>query len=117
MTRRRRHSAFTLLELILVMVIACMAMAIVAPSVSNWSRGGRLRDSADEFIATARYARSQAVASGVLYRMTVDASAGAYQLTMQQISVDFVPLGNSWGRQFTVRDGVHMELLPVDSST
>jgi type II secretion system protein H len=110
MTRSRAHSGFTLLELMLVMVLACMAMAIVAPSVSNWSRGGKLRDAADQFVAVARLARTQAVANSTTYRMTVDPSSGTYQLSMQS-GTDFVGLGSSWGRAFTLPDGVHIQVM------
>ena len=110
MTRSRAHSGFTLLELMLVMVLACMAMAIVAPSVSNWSRGGKLRDAADQFVAVARLARTQAVANSTTYRMTVDPSSGTYQLSMQS-GTEFVPLGSSWGRAFTLPDGVHLQVM------
>jgi prepilin-type N-terminal cleavage/methylation domain-containing protein len=40
MTQRRgQYRGFTLLELVLVMVIVCVALAMVAPSLAGWNQG------------------------------------------------------------------------------
>ena len=64
MGRRTRKAsvAFTLLELVLVLVVLSTALAVAAPSMRGWSKGSTLRDAGDQFLAVARWARSQAVA-------------------------------------------------------
>lgn len=59
--RRKRPIAFTLLELVLVLVIISIALASVTPSLGGWSRGMKLRTAGDELLAAARLARDRAV--------------------------------------------------------
>src|SRR5438093_10887720 len=87
----RGTRAFTLLELVLVMVIACLALALVAPSLSAWGHGAQLRDLADQFVSLTRLARSRAVADGLTYRINIDAKSGTYQLTVQS-GANFAPM-------------------------
>ena len=115
MMRRAKHFGFTLFELLLVMVLACIVLGMVAPSVANWSRGGRLRDATDQFLATARYARTQAVANITTYRITIDSSAGTYQLTMQSAG-DFVALGTARGKEIHLPEGVQIQLLEAQQT-
>jgi hypothetical protein len=106
---RPRSGAFTLLELVFVLVIISTTLALAAPSLRGWSRGSKLRDTGDEFLAITRYARCQAIAGGQVYRLYVDGNAGTYQLMAQQQN-EFVQLGNSWGRQFKMPDGFRLTM-------
>jgi prepilin-type N-terminal cleavage/methylation domain-containing protein len=103
MERHWTSRGFTLLELILVMVILCTALAITAPSLRGWSHGARLRDSAEQFLAAARYAHTQAIAEN-----------GAYWITIQD-GEQFVNVGSDFGRVFTVSEGVRMQVTAPDS--
>lgn len=113
MTDTRRHRAFTLLELILVMVIVCTALAMAAPNLRNWNRGQQQRDAADQIVALTRYARTQAVADANTYRLNVDTQTGRYWLTMQD-GQQFINLGAEMGREFQVPDGSRLELMSAD---
>src|SRR5437016_4959262 len=106
---RRNFRGFTLLELVLVMVVACLALAIVAPSLSRWSKGAQLRDAADQFVAITRLARARAVAESTTYRLNINSQEGTYQLTMDNGS-GFVQLQSSWGRTFPVPEGAQLQL-------
>src|SRR4051812_41387822 len=101
MIHRRAHSAFTLIELVLVLVIISTAMAIAAPSLGGWNRGSKLRDAGDQFLAVARYARTQALANAQTYRLNIDPAGGRYWLTAQE-GQGFVNLGNEFGRMFSL---------------
>ena len=57
----RRTIAFSLLELVLVLVVMGIALAIVTPSLGGWSRGMKLRVEGDELLAATRFARDRAV--------------------------------------------------------
>lgn len=101
--------AFTLLELVFVLVIISTTLALAAPSLRGWSKGSKLRDAGDEFLAMTRYARGQAVAGGRVYRLYVDANAGTYQLTAQD-GAEFRQLGTAWGRQFILPEGFRIAM-------
>jgi type II secretion system protein H len=105
----RAHRAFTLLELVLVMVILCTALAVVAPSFTGFRRGAELRDAGDQFIALTRYARTQSAATGTTYRMQIDDGAGTYQLLVQN-GEKFDALGTNWGRTFTLPEGAKISM-------
>ncbi|HEX8340156.1 MAG TPA: GspH/FimT family pseudopilin [Tepidisphaeraceae bacterium] len=84
MTRRR---AFTIIELVMVLMIISISLAVAAPSLRGWGEQGRLRDAAGSFAAAATWARSRAVADAVTYRVVVDPVAGTYavqNVTAQQ---------------------------------
>ena len=109
MLRRAGHSAFTLLELILVLVVIVIVMAMAAPQLVGWSHGSKLRDSAEEFVAMARYCRAQAVSDARTYRLAVDANNGTYQLTVQN-GTSFTSPASSFGRVFAIAEGCRMTL-------
>ena len=94
---RSRHNlaAFTLVELLMVMIVITIIVALVAPSLSQFSAGRRNQDTATQFIALANYARTQSIAEARVYRLSVDtvhktlALTAAYQGTFQRPSNDF----------------------------
>ena len=108
-TTRSHPRAFTLFELVLVMVILCIAMAVAAPSLRGWSHGARLRDSADQFLAAARFAHTKAIADCKTYRLYIDSRAGTYWVTVQD-GLQFVNVGSDFGRVFEVAEGVTMQV-------
>jgi prepilin-type N-terminal cleavage/methylation domain-containing protein len=115
-TARFQHRAFTLFELVLVMVILCIAMAVAAPSLRGWSHGARLRDSADQFLAAARFAHTKAIADCKIYRLYVDPRAGTYWVTVQD-GEQFVNVGSDFGRVFEVAEGVRMQVTSPEANS
>jgi prepilin-type N-terminal cleavage/methylation domain-containing protein len=114
MNRRPRHpaAAFTLLELILVMVIICTALAIAAPSLNGWARGSKMRDAVDQFVALTQFARTQAVSTATVHRLQVDAGARTYYVLMQD-GEQFVPLNTEMGRQFPLPDEFGLKMTDL----
>jgi type II secretion system protein H len=105
MHRHRRHPrGFTLLELVLVMIILCIALAAAAPSLTGWGRASKVRDAGDQFLAVTRWARTQALADSQVYRLNVDSKTGTYWVTVQD-GQRFVPPGSEFGRVFSIPDG------------
>lgn len=72
MQRRMHKPGFTLIELLLVMMIIAVTAAIVAPSMSGFSRGRRLPNTATSLVTVARWCRVQALTDGVPYRLVID---------------------------------------------
>src|SRR5688500_2696160 len=106
---RRQPHAFTLLELVLVLVVLSVALAAAAPSMQGWSRGSKQRDAAEQFLAVTRGARVKAAADATMHRVYVDAQAGRYWIAAQS-GTEFLPLGTSLGQIYELPEGNRIEV-------
>lgn len=73
-------SAFTLIELILVMTVLVITTALVAPSLMNFFRGRAIDSEAMQLLSLTRAGQSRAVSEGQPIMLWVDAKTGAYGL-------------------------------------
>ena len=104
--------AFTLVELVLVMVIAAITVGVAAPSLSYFVRSRDLSNTATRFIAATRFARAQAIAHATVYRVNISVHENRWWLTKaDETGVDFVPADLS-GQN----DHVLSEKLAIDCS-
>jgi prepilin-type N-terminal cleavage/methylation domain-containing protein len=129
MRRTRPSSAgFTLLELILVMVIICVALAMAAPSLRGWSHGSQLRDAGDQFLTLARWARAHAASEARVHRLNVDAAGGKYWVTEQvgtrftsvqttQQDQQFASIPSTFGQVYTLPEGLRIQLTDLQDKT
>lgn len=106
--RRPRRRAFTLFELVLVMLILAVVMAMVAPKLGGIAKGRKTGDTATQVVALAYYARSEAITEGRTYRLNVEPRNGTYWLTRQDGGV-FQDPGNGWGTVFQLPEGLRIE--------
>lgn len=113
-TGRLTSPAFTLVELIIVMVIITTALAMAAPSLTGWNRGSRLRDAGDQFLALTRWARGQAIAGARVHRLNVDAPTGRYWVTAQE-GLEFIPIASDFGQEFVVPEGATITMTDTES--
>src|SRR6185436_11370619 len=74
------RSAFTLIELILVMTVLTIAASITAPALANFFRGRTLGSEARRLLALTRQGQSRAVSEGLPMNLWLDAPQGAYGL-------------------------------------
>lgn len=105
----RRRRAFTLIELILVLVILGVLITIAAPAFQAMAEGTGVKDCSTQLLALTQYARSQAIAEGVNYRLVVDAANRTYYLTKQD-GYDYIELGEEVGREHVFPDGIDVQL-------
>ena len=111
MSRPRSNPAgFTLLELILVMVIICTALALAAPSLNGWARGSKMRDQVDQFIALTQFARTQAISTATVHRLQIDGAARGYYVLIQDADGQFVQLNTEMGQQFQLPDEFSLKM-------
>lgn len=75
---RRSGSAFTLVELILVMALLATLMALVAPALSRSMRGRTLDGEAERLLALNEYGRNEAASLGVPTVVWVDVPGRRY---------------------------------------
>ena len=113
-TRIHPRRAFTLIELIVVMMIISIALAVAAPSLSGWNRGSRLRDATEQFLALTRWARVQAIATSRVHHINVDAQTGRYWVSAQE-GLEFVPVSSHFGDEFYAPDGATIEITDEQS--
>lgn len=135
--RHGRHRGFTLLELVLVLVIAATALAMAAPSLRGWRRGAALRSSMDQVQMLTRLARSEAIAKGKVHRLEFSENM-EFQLKMldrhavvqggtgqgltpmgvqrldgsftQPDSAGFVPIQGEFGKVYKLPEGSKLEV-------
>ena len=105
-----RHTGFTLLELILVMVILCTVLGLAGPSLKGFFAMHQIEDAAARLVALAKYAGDQAVCEGRVYRLNLSPREKTYWLTVQDQGA-FREVPTEWGRMFVLPDDVSMELL------
>jgi type II secretion system protein H len=77
---RRCRSAFTLVELILVLALLVIVTSLVAPAMSNFIRGRALDSEARRLAALMHAGQSRAVSEGLPVMLWVDEKKGAYGL-------------------------------------
>ncbi len=80
---RLQPRAFTLMELLLVMVILVLVTALVAPRLGGISPAHSANDTARRMLALSQYGQSQAIAEGRIYRLNFDTGKLQFWLTAQ----------------------------------
>ena len=81
--RRDSKGAFTLIELVVVMVLLGIAAALVAPHMASFFRGRVLNSEARRLLALIHYGQSRAVAEGVPVLLWIDSQHSSYGLITQ----------------------------------
>ena len=128
MTHARRQSAFTLIELIIVLVVLSVIIGMCAPSLRGFGQSAKLNDATQQLLATTRWARSEAIATAVTHRIELDIANNAYSVVRQD-GLTYVPVDGEFGHAtsmpigFTLQlasggiDGRGIEFYPTSRST
>ena len=77
---RNTRSAFTMIELILVMAIVVVAISITAPKLANFFRGRTLDSEARRLLALTHSGQNRAVSEGIPTRLQFDIPNHSYEL-------------------------------------
>jgi type II secretion system protein H len=81
--RADSRRAFTLIELVIVMMLLAIAAALVVPHMSSFFRGRVLNSEARRLLALTFYGQSRAVAEGVPVLLWINPRQESYGLTTQ----------------------------------
>ena len=100
--------AFTLVELVMVMVVVTVIIALVAPSFSGFIVGRRNRDTATLIVALANHARTQAISESRVYRLNIDLNKREMWLTVANAGV-FQPPSSDYGDQYNWADDIKLD--------
>jgi prepilin-type N-terminal cleavage/methylation domain-containing protein len=96
--------AFTLIEMIAVLLIIALVMAMAAPALRGWSRGAKLRDAGDHFLAATRWARSAAITTPGIFRLQAAVDGSSYELLVLD-GQTWSPVSGEFGRPMRLPDG------------
>lgn len=105
MTIRRKHpagrKAFTLLELILIMIVLCTVLAMAAPSLRGFFTSHQLNDMTEQILAMTRYAKVQSVFESRYYRINFDTNQRLYWIASRRES-QYERLDNNFGNMYSI---------------
>ena len=105
MTICRKHpagaKAFTLLELILIMIILCTVLAMAAPSLRGFFTSRQLNDMTEQILAMTRYAKVQAVFESRYHRVNFDPYQRFYWISSLRES-QYERLDNNFGNLYSI---------------
>ena len=73
-----RHSAFTLIELILILALLVIITSLAAPGMANFIRGRALDSESRRLFSLTHAAQGRAVSEGMPMRLWVDEKTGTY---------------------------------------
>lgn len=82
--RRSGFRAFSLIELIAVLVLLSIIMGLATPSLTRFARGRQHKDAASMMLTMLRMARIKAVSDGTNYRFNLDPEMRHCWLTAQE---------------------------------
>jgi Tfp pilus assembly protein FimT len=102
---RRKHpvgaNAFTLLELILIMIILCTVLAMAAPSLRGFFSSRQLNDITEQILAMTRYAKVQSVFESRYYRVNFDPQQRLYWISSRRES-QYQRLDSNFGNLYSI---------------
>ena len=104
------HRAFTLIELVLVLLVITFIVGIVAPTLRGFSKGARLRDTSEQFLTLTRLARVQALSTGKVHRVTM---TDGRCVVAQQDGQRLVELTSEFEGSFTPPEGMTFQLTDL----
>jgi len=81
--RSKLRSAFTLIELILVMALLVVVMALISPSLGSFMKGRTLTSEVQRFVSLTHFAQARAVNEGIPIRLWVDPELKTYGLASE----------------------------------
>jgi prepilin-type N-terminal cleavage/methylation domain-containing protein len=82
-SHRRDYQAFTLIELIIVMVVLAVLLALVAPSLTSSFRGRNLEQAGAQVLAVTEYGRDEAISQGVPVDVWINPANGQFGIAVK----------------------------------
>ena len=122
--RRRGGAAFTLVEMMVVILLVAVLSGMTIPMLSGATASTHLKEQAQALLAGARYGREYALPHRVDCRLVIDSTTGQYAL--QRLDEDatgaqtFVSIGLGWGRPVVLSGNVRfgrVDIQPADGRT
>ena len=81
-----KDRGFSLIEIIVVLVLLSLSVALIAPTLSRFTKSVELKGAAKKVAAVLRYCRSEAINKGKVYQVAFDANL--MEVRVQSIEVE-----------------------------
>ena len=113
-----KNRGFSLIELLVVLILLSLSLALVAPSLSRFSRTAELRGAAQKISGILRNCRSEAVNKGKVYQVVLNSqsrevSVHAVEPSEEKDEKKEAPLPQ---RTYVLPEGIQMKGDPTSSS-
>ncbi len=107
-----RQSAFTLIEMLLVIILLAVVAGLTVPSFRKSFSGIELKNQSQEFVYLMRYGQSRSVTKGTRIRMNLELGSRNYFLTESEEEserLDFKPIKGKMGRKYQFSSKIDIE--------
>jgi prepilin-type N-terminal cleavage/methylation domain-containing protein len=104
--KMKANNAFTLIEILLVVIIIGIVLALAAPNFSKGFARFQLNKTADDLLSCSRWAQAMAIGQGRIYALTFSNGLISYRLTVDQGS--FSPVNGTLGRMHPIPDSIRL---------
>ena len=114
-----KDRGFSFLEVIVVLVLLSLSFALVAPSLSRFSKSVELKAAAKKVAAILRYYRSEAIHQGKVYQVLFDSDLVQVKVQPVESEGEERPEKKevtSTPRAFALPAGVQMKELKIEST-
>lgn len=99
-----------MIELIVVLMLLSVMLAMAAPSLRGWGRGAKLTDATREVLATAHWARAEAIASATTHRLEINTTSNTYLVTRLD-GTAYTPVAGEFGQANALPIGFALQLV------
>jgi general secretion pathway protein H len=108
---------FSLLELIIVLIIMSFSIALIAPSLSRFSKSAEIRATAQKVSSILRNSRSEAVNRGEVYQVLFDLRSGAVSVRTirpEEMETEETKDKKGSGRTFSIPGRIEIREMKTD---
>lgn len=118
----KKNKAFTLIEILLVVVIFGIILALAVPNFSQSYSRFQLNKTADDLLGVSRWAQAMAIGQESTYALAFSDDYRSYNLVRATVNDqtgnvdDFKPVPGSLGRMHAVPDDLQLTLTVVSES-
>jgi len=109
------NNAFSLIEILLVVVIIGIVIALASPNFSKGYSRFQIKQTADDLLSISRWAQAMAIGQEQTYALTFSADRHSYGLTREKSSLapndqnTFEPIQGALGKNHQIPDSIQLD--------